>query len=184
MANRTLEHDWFSRPLPANVVLRERSWLYSSYAFVHCQSHLNPGITVGHGCGIYNGTFFELGPEGSVRIGDYCSLVGAIIASNHRVTIGSYTLIAHEVVIADDDCSTPEFPAVARETSNTFSRDIEIGENVWVGAGAIILGGARVGDGAVIGAATIVRDEVPAYSIYAGNPGCVVRQLRPASSIR
>jgi acetyltransferase-like isoleucine patch superfamily enzyme len=178
MTKRHLEHDWFSHPIPENVILGERTWLYSSYAFIHYQSQATLGLLVGHDSGLYHGTFFDLGPQGSVQVGDYCALVGAIIASNHRVQIGSYALIAHEVVIADHDYWSldVEFDG----TNGGPARDIIIGENVWIGARATVLGGSKIGDGAIIGAATVVREEVPPYTVYAGNPGRVVSQLRAA----
>jgi acetyltransferase-like isoleucine patch superfamily enzyme len=178
MTERRLEHDWFSHPIPGNVTLGERTWLYSSFAFIHYQSQSTVGLSVGHDSGLYHGTFFDLGPQGSVRVGDYCSLVGAIIASNHRVQIGNYALIAHEVVIADHEYWS--FGVGINSTGEGPPRDIIIGENVWIGARAIILGGSKIGDGAIIGAATVVHGEVPPYTIYAGNPGRVVGYLRSA----
>jgi acetyltransferase-like isoleucine patch superfamily enzyme len=175
MTKSRLDHDWFSHPIPENVILGERTWLYSSFAFIHYQSLSPIGLSVGHDSGLYHGTFFDLGPQGSVQVGDYCSLVGAIIASNHRVLIGNYALIAHEVVIADDDHWS--FGVGVDGTGEDVARDIIIGENVWIGARAIILGGSKIGEGAIIGAATIVRGEVPPYTVYAGNPGKVVRHL-------
>lgn len=174
MVKRHLEHDWFSRPLPENITLGERTWLYSSFAFIHYQSEAKRGLSVGHDTGLYHGTFFDLGPEGEVQIGDYCSLVGAILASNHHIVIGSYSLIAHEVVIADHDCGLFSSPREGKKGLDSSVQDIFIGENVWIGARAIILGGARIGDGAIIGAATLVREDVPAYSICAGNPARIV----------
>ena len=182
MGQRHLEHDWFSRPLPENVTLGERTWLYSSFAFTHYQSQAKTGLSVGHDTGLYHGTFFDLGPQGEVQIGDYCALVGAILASNRQILIGSYSLIAHEVVIADHD-----YWGLNPSSENTGGldssvRNIVIGENVWIGARATILGGAKIGDGAIIGAATVVKEDVPAYSICAGNPARIVGRSRPASN--
>src|ERR1043165_1413452 len=107
MERKHLEHDWFSHPLPSNVQLGERSWLYSSYAFSHYNCQSKTGVTVRNDTGLYHGTFFDLGPDAEVTIGSYCSLVGVIFATNGRVTIGDYTFIAHEVVIADNSWYMP-----------------------------------------------------------------------------
>src|SRR5215203_6558887 len=96
MSATHLEHDWYSQPLPKNVRLGERSWLYSSFAFAHSVCRSADGVRVGNDSGLYDGTFFDLGPDAEVIVGDYCSLVGAIIATNGRVAIGDYTFIAHE----------------------------------------------------------------------------------------
>src|SRR6476660_1790502 len=101
MDPKHLEHDWFSRPLPRNVQLGERGWLYSSYSFSHYSYQSKSGVRVGNDTGVYNGTFFDLGPSAEVIIGNYCSLVGVIFATNGRVTIDDFTFIAHEVVIAE-----------------------------------------------------------------------------------
>jgi acetyltransferase-like isoleucine patch superfamily enzyme len=55
---------------------------------------------------------------------------------------------------------------------------IEIGENAWIGARAILLGGARIGAGSVVGAAAVVDFVVPPDSIVAGNPARVVARRR------
>jgi acetyltransferase-like isoleucine patch superfamily enzyme len=172
-AQSTLNHDWFGRPLPENVSIGEGSWLHSAYAFLHCCSTRPCALSVGRNTGIYRGSFFELGPHGEVQIGDYCTLVGAIIASNSRVLIGSYSFLAHEVVIADEFAAAPWRESggaalPAREPA------VVLGEDVWVGARAILLKGARIGSGAVIGAATVVDFEVPPGAIVAGNPARIV----------
>src|SRR6185295_13603849 len=102
-----LEHDWFSRPLPGNVSIGDRSWLYSSYAFLHYRSRRPTGVSIDRDSGVYDGSFFELGPDGEVHIGDYCAVVGAVIRTDRRVVIGSYSFIAHEVVIADHAWAKP-----------------------------------------------------------------------------
>lgn len=168
-----LDHDWYPKPVPDNVVLGERSWLYSSFAFSHFESRLPIAVKVGNDTGIYNGTFFDLGPKASVEIGNFCSLVGAIIATNGRVIIGDYSFIAHEVVIAD---SFAEIPACRKASSESC---IIIGENVWIGMGVIILAGAKIGEGSIIGAAAVVDFEVPPFSIVAGNPALIKGRVRP-----
>jgi acetyltransferase-like isoleucine patch superfamily enzyme len=172
-----LSRDWFPAPLPANVELGEGSWLYSSFAFLHCRSRRSRAVRVGKSSGIYNGSFFELGPDGEVSIGDYCTLVGAIIATNGRVRIGDYCFVAHEVVIADGSFASPAGPTGADGSAVVESEKcIDLGNDVWIGAGAILLGGAKIGDGAIIGAAAVVDFEVPAYGIVAGNPARVIGQ--------
>ncbi|MFC1760904.1 acyltransferase [Planctomycetota bacterium] len=165
-----LEHDWFPEPLPDNVELGSRSWLYSSFAFRHYRSQKPCGLHVGHDSGLYHGTFFDLGPAGEVEIGNFCTLVGAIFATNGKVLIGDYSFVAHEVVIADS------FTALAGPTNRDSA--IIIGENVWIGARAVILSGAKIGEGAIIGAAAVVDFEVPAYAIVAGNPAHIKGMIK------
>lgn len=166
-----LPHDWFPRPLPENVILGPRTWCYSSFAFSHYQSRRPCGVRVGRDSGIYHGTFFDLGPEGEVEIGDFCTLVGAIVSTNSRIVIGDYSFIAHEVVLADS-CAARPGPAAP-------ATGISLGENCWIGARAVLLSGARIGQGAIVGAAAVVDFEVPPFAIVAGNPGKIVGWAKP-----
>ena len=179
MPSRRLEHDWYSAELPANVSIGERSWIYSSFAFLHCQSQM--GVRIGPDTGVYNGSFFDLGSEGSVEIGKFCSLVGLIISSNGRVVLGDYVFVAHEVVIADGCAATPLEPgrgaSQASHSIENRSSEIVIGDDVWIGARAIILDGAHIGAGSIIGAASVVDFTVPPLSVVGGNPARVVRSL-------
>jgi acetyltransferase-like isoleucine patch superfamily enzyme len=180
MASVYLEHDWFSLPVPDNVRLSARSWLHSSFAFCHYRSRAEIGVRVGSDTGLYAGTFFDLGPDAEVEIGRYCSVVGAIFSTNGRVVIGDFALIAHEVVIADTHWATPELRQLTTalpRTSQLPPSSIEIGANVWIGAQAIILGNVRIGKGAIIGAGTLVTQDVPPFTLCAGNPMRFVRSL-------
>ena len=180
MTSQVLEHDWFPYPLPENVVLDPRAWLYSSFAFLHYRSRQQPGLSVGHDTGIYNGTFFDLGPSGEVVIGNFCTIVGGVFATNGRVEIGDYSFLAHEVVLAEDAFAAPWEPENARAVERRPR--IRLGENVWIGARSVLLGEVEIGDGSVIGAASVVRGNIPPGTIYAGNParqiGVVGRRQR------
>jgi acetyltransferase-like isoleucine patch superfamily enzyme len=166
---RHLPHDWFPQPLPENVRIGSGSWVYSSFAFLHYRSRRACGVRIGHHTGIYAGTFFELGADGEVEIGNYCTLVGAIIAGNCRVSIADYVFIAHEVTIADRFAPLPVDGADSQRPSGQTA-EISIGEGAWIGARAILLPGAKIGPYAVVGAAAVVCSEVSAGSVVAGNP--------------
>ena len=179
MDGRRLPHDWYPEPVPDNVVLGEDSWLYSSFAFRHYRSQRPVGVRIGKHSGLYNGTFFDLGPNGELAVGDYCTLVGAIVCSDRRIVIGDYVFIAHEVVLADNAWAVPErFQNEPASGSTPASASIEIANNAWIGARAIVLGGARIGEGAIVGAAAAVDFEVPPYAIAAGNPGRIVGTVK------
>jgi acetyltransferase-like isoleucine patch superfamily enzyme len=177
MSAAALEHDWFPGPLPANVVLGERTWLYSAYAFLHYRSEQPCGVRVGHDTGIYTETFFDLGPGGEVEIGDYCTVAGPVIATNGRVVIGNHVLISREVIIADTVTAAP--PDVAR--GNVRRAEIVVGDCAWLGARAILLDGARLGPGVIVGASTVIDFEVPAYAVVAGSPARIVGWAYPKS---
>ena len=90
-----------------------------------------------------------------------------------KVRIGDFTLFGPAVQIY-----TPlhPFDPQLRRTQE-YGKPIDIGVDVWVGGGAIILPGVRVGDRAVIGAGSVVTRDVPDGVFAAGNPCRVIRQL-------
>jgi acetyltransferase-like isoleucine patch superfamily enzyme len=173
----TLPHDWFSRPVPANVAIGARSWVYSAFAFLHCQSCRPCAVRIGHDSGVYHGTFFELGSAGEVVIGNCCTVVGAIVRTDRRVVIEDYALISHEVVIADTFAPVPPEEDLPEGGEPLVS--VTVGRNAWIGARAILLGGAKIGEGAIVGAGAVVDFPVPAFAIVAGNPARVVGSAPP-----
>ncbi len=172
-----LAHDWLDEPLPANVVIGEGSWVYSAFAFLHCRasgrwvsaSASTPASTTG--------TFFDLGPDGEVDVGDYCSIVGADHQDRRRVSIGDYAFIAHEVVIADDAFAAP--PRIATVSARIGPT---LGSDVWVGMGAVIIGPVSIGDGAVIAARAVVTQDVPRILRRRRQPGHDCATARPGRS--
>lgn len=89
------------------------------------------------------------------------------------VKIGDYTLFGPAVQIL-----TPMHPFDAElRRREEFGRPIEIGADVWVGGGALILPGVRIGDRAVIGAGSVVTKDVPSGVFAAGNPCRVIREI-------
>jgi len=89
------------------------------------------------------------------------------------VRIGDFTLFGPGVQIL-----TPLHPMNAElRRREEYGAPIEIGSDVWVGAGALILPGVRIGDRAVIGAGSVVTHDVPAGVFAAGNPCRVIREI-------
>jgi maltose O-acetyltransferase len=92
---------------------------------------------------------------------------GCVVLDVVGVTIGDGTQIGPYVqILTADHPRDPRQRALGLE----FGRPIHIGRNVWIGGGAIILPGLRVGDGAVIGAGSVVTRDVPADVTVMGNP--------------
>ncbi len=172
---RHLPWDWHPEPLPQNIVVGERTWIYSSFAFRHHTSLHPDSVSIGDDSGIYVDTDFLTGPAGRVRIGRMCSIGGAVFATNGTISIGDYAFVAHEVTFTD----TP-FPVPFDKSDIAPGPVTTVGENVWIGARATVLGGSRVGDNAVIGAGAVVRGEVPPFAIVAGNPATVISSVRAA----
>ena len=89
------------------------------------------------------------------------------------VRIGSFTLFGPAVQIY-----TPMHPLdAALRRQQEFGKPVEIGADVWVGGGAIILPGVRIGARAVIGAGSVVTRDIPEGVFAAGNPCRVIREI-------
>jgi acetyltransferase-like isoleucine patch superfamily enzyme len=169
-----LAHDWFPRPLPGNIEIGEGTWIDTSYAFLHCHSRRASGVRIGRYSGVYGATMFELGPGGQLEVGDYCALVGAVIRTDQRVVIEDYALIAHDVFIADSWAAYPPARDDSERLPDEPQVSIIIRRNAWIGARAILLGGADIGEGAIVGAGAVVDFAVPENAIVAGNPARIV----------
>jgi acetyltransferase-like isoleucine patch superfamily enzyme len=169
-----LAEDWWDAPLPAGVELGERTWFYSSFAFLHCHSQRPVPLRCGEACSINVAAQFALGPHGEVEIGHHTTINGTLIAVNGRVEIGDHNLIGYDTVIADDEFWRPleagEEPPLGPTTV--------IGDNTWINPRARLIGGITVGDHAVIGTKAVVREDVPAGAIVAGDPARVVGWVR------
>jgi acetyltransferase-like isoleucine patch superfamily enzyme len=179
---RYLPDDWFPREIPPDLSIGERSYLVSSYAFLHCPTSIPKGIRIGNDTGIYHGTFFEVGQDARVEIGNFSTLVGAFIRAEREITVGDYVFIAHEVTITDCEgygSSQYQTATYRLPPGNCDPRPVHIGNDVWIGLRAVILAGVTIGEGAVIGAGTIVYQDVPPMTIFSGNPGRILRRIDP-----
>lgn len=115
-------------------------------------------------------------------IGHHVQINDAVhIGAIESVVIGDYTLIASRVFISDhnhgdyqisDIASAPYVPPAKRPLS---SKPVHIGSNVWLGEQVCVLPGVTIGDGAIIGASSVVTHDIPPHSIAAGNPARVLR---------
>jgi maltose O-acetyltransferase len=110
----------------------------------------------------------------NIRLGTKCFFnFNCIVLDVCEVRIGDFTLFGPAVQIYT---ATHPMNAVLRRTQE-FSKPIAIGSDVWVGGGAIICPGVKIGDRAVIGAGSVVTRDVPAGAFAAGNPCRVIREI-------
>ncbi|MDF2439598.1 MAG: maltose O-acetyltransferase [Abditibacteriota bacterium] len=110
----------------------------------------------------------------NILVGDnFYANFGCIILDCARVEIGSNVLLAPNVQIYT---AAHPFDAAERASGREFARPISIGDNVWVGGGAIICPGVSIGENTIIGAGSVVTKNIPANVIAAGNPCRVLRE--------
>ena len=88
------------------------------------------------------------------------------------ITIGDGTLVGHNVTIA-----TLNHDYNPNNRASITPKPVKIGKNVWIGSDSTILPGVEIGDGAIIGAGSVVTKNVPANTIAAGNPARIIRKI-------
>ena len=126
--------------------------------------------------------------DSGVRIGSRTHVGGgALIDAACSVAVGDDVLIAFDVLIMDHDSHSLDFPERARDVQNWMRghkdwthvdrAPVRIEDKAWIGARSIILKGVRVGQGAVIGAGSVVVGDVPPWTVAVGNPAKVVRRV-------
>ncbi len=133
------------------------------------------------GGSIYIGQHCEIHPYarlmtygGNVRLGDYCSVNPYSILYGHGgLDIGSMVRIAAHVVIIPATHKTDSIDAPIMAQGMEY-RSVTIQDNVWIGAGARILGGVEIGSGAVVGAGAVVTSDVPVNAVVGGVPAKVL----------
>lgn len=189
LSPRTLSWDWYPGTIPENVRLAEEAYLETTYSFLLFRSRAPQALQLGYASTIYMGTMFDVGPLGRVRIGQFALVHGAWIICDATVEIGDYSLISWNVVLMDtyrlplDTAARrraleqiPKHPLRCPE-AQVPARPIRIGRNVWIGFECCILPGVSIGEGSIVGARSVVIEDVPPYSVVAGNPARVIRKL-------
>ena len=113
--------------------------------------------------------------EGRVEIGQK-TVMGqeCTISAYQRVRIGEQCVIADRAMFIDFDHGVVEVERPIRQ-QGIYKRDVEVGSNVWIGYGACILRGVRVGDNSIVGTNSVVTKDVPANAVVAGIPARVIR---------
>lgn len=116
-----------------------------------------------------------VGPGARLVIGARTFLnYGCSLGATQLIQIGERCLVGNYVNIIDNN-----FHDLYDRTRMPAPQPVIIEDDVWLGTRAIVLPGVHIGRGAVVGAGSVVTDDVPAWSVVAGNPARVVRQLTP-----
>lgn len=137
-----------------NVIIRGYSRIEAVVYDGH--KYFNPVIKIGEGVQIEQ--FFHVGACEYVEIGEHVLIAGRVFITDHNHSF--------------EDINKP----VSAQGIKSEGRVI-IGKNCWLGEGAVILPGVKIGINSIIGANTVVTGNVPDYSIVAGNPGKVIKQF-------
>jgi acetyltransferase-like isoleucine patch superfamily enzyme len=135
----------------------------------------NRGIEIGRGAFLGRGTILSC-KDGDISLGDHANLgFHCEIFSGSSVTVGRHALFAAQVYLVGGGHEFEARDAAVIDQPRT-SRGIVVGDDVWLGTGAKVLDGTRIGSHAVVGANAVVTADLPERAIAAGIPARVLRQ--------
>jgi acetyltransferase-like isoleucine patch superfamily enzyme len=132
------------------------------------------GITLGDGVIVSRNCVLQ-GKTGPVSIGDRADIgCNCIFSSISGIEIGPSTLIAGHCYIGGGMYRSDRVDIPMMDQGNYSKGPVILGEDVWLGAGVIVLDGVRIGRGSIIGAGAVITRDIPEYSIAVGVPARVV----------
>lgn len=154
-------------------------------------------ITVGE-YGIIRASFIFESSSGYIKIGNNVHIGSATIICRSSIEVENDVTMAWGITLYDHDSHSVfwdhrkndnaqcykdyiEFNGnnvVNKDWANVLSKPIHICSKVWIGFDVTVLKGVTIGEGAVVGAKSVVTKDVPAWTVVAGNPAKVVRQLK------
>ena len=137
----------------------------------------SPGVRFGDKVTLNRYAYVQ-GGNGGVRLGNRVEVNNfCIVNDTGGVDIGECTVIGPGARIISYQHRYARGATI--QSQPVDARPIRIGRDVWLGANAIVLSGVTIGDGAVVAAGAVVRDDVPDYAVVAGVPA-VVKKMREA----
>lgn len=128
---------------------------------------------------------------GDISIGEWCFIgEGTRIWSSGTIQIGDRVLVSHNVNLFDSlthplnaRLRHAQFKAIVLlghpRSIDLGERPVVVGNDVWIGANACVLRGVTIGEGAIVGAGSVVTHDIPPFTLVAGNPARVIRELGP-----
>lgn len=173
----------------SSVIKNKNSVFYATAKVSNAQG-VKEKIAIGESTHIY-GELLVFGYGGIITIGSY-SFIGqnTKIWSGDSVSIGDHVFISHNCNVVDTD--SHEIDYLERKESHLYrlknklttnqKRNIKtapviIEDHVWISFNVIILKGVRIGKGAIIAAGSVVTKDIPPFSLVAGNPGVIIKNI-------
>jgi acetyltransferase-like isoleucine patch superfamily enzyme len=172
-----------------NVTIGKNSKFYQEATINNLQGKVEK-ISIGNNTHI-RGNFQVFKQGGKIKIGDFCYVgENSKVWSASEVIIGNKVLISHNVNIHDNIShpinSEMRFNDYKRilgienyevEQFDLRPKSILIKDKAWIGFNSIILKGVTIGEGAIVGAGSVVTKDVPDWTIVAGNPAKIIREI-------
>ena len=178
-----------------NLQIDSSSHLSNSFSIRQDVPSVEQRLIIGKDC-IIGGQFIFESSEGKITIGNHSFIGSSTFISRSSITIGNNVTIAWGSTIYDHDSHSLDYMerrkdiddelADLRSKQNMIahknwdvvnSKPIKICDDAWIGMNCIILKGVTIGEGAIVGAGSVVTKDVPAWTVVAGNPAKVVKTL-------
>ena len=142
-------------------------------------------IAIGSGVFVGAGSWLQTLVEGegpALVIGDGTSIAGSCVLSAARsVHLGEKVLLARNVYVSDHIHAYTDTSQAVLEQGIERVEAVVIEDGAWLGQNVVVCPGVRIGRGAVVGANSVVLEDVPDHSLAVGTPARVVREFAPAS---
>lgn len=139
---------------------------------------------------MFAGTIAADRPEAEVRIGRNTFFGGSMLVCAASITIGDDVLVSWGCTIVDHGSHAVDWAERAGDVRAWYGGEkdwthvriapVTIGDKAWLGFNVIVLPGVTIGEGAVVGAGSVVTRDVPAWTVVAGNPAREIRRLEPS----
>ncbi len=176
-----------------NLTLGKNTLLLDGVTF---RNDYNNKITIGNDCMINCNFIFE-SDKGEIEIGDRCFINGGTnIISRSKVKFGNDITVAWGCTFYDHNSHSIDWRERKNDMFQQFkdkedtgdfiknknwdvvkTRSITIGDKVWIGFDCVILNGVNIGEGAILGAKSVVREDVEPWTMVAGNPARVIKRI-------
>ena len=157
-------------PVLGKLSMRLRRWC-CSHMFAECGEKLN----------VEQGVYLGSGKD--IRVGNYVGFGKRMTIHNRLMTIADYVMMGEESMFLGSGHGFDRLDIPIAQQEEKEKTPLNIDEDVWIGARVVILPGCKhIGQGAIVGAGSVVTKNVPAYAIVGGNPAKVIKYRKEPES--